>query len=131
MDKRPLFSAAVSFSLGAVMAVSESLTLRIIFIIILVFLFLSLLKRKRAMCLIFLAVFLLGLLRGGTHLLVRNEAKLIAKGLSYEEQVFYGKAEKAEEKNNTYAYYLKDTYFLSEYTPGNGAEILQSACPLW
>ena len=114
MDKRPLFSAAVSFSLGAAIAVTENPTLRIIFIIIFVLLFLSHLKGKREMCLVVIAVFLLGFIRGEMHLLVRDGAKYKAKELSREEQVFYGKAEKAEEKNNTYAYYLEDVYFLSD-----------------
>lgn len=121
MDKRPLFSAAVSFSLGAAFAVTENPTLRIIFFSVYALVCLSFLKGRKGKLFVIFALFLLGSFRGGVHLAVRNEAKIKAPALSSEDMVFYGKAEKAEEKNNSFAYYLKDSYFFSggkRYSPG-------------
>ena len=121
MDKRPLFSAAVSFSLGAAFAVTENSTLKIIFCLVFALVCLSFLKGQKGKLFVIFALFLLGAFRGGAHLAVRNEAKIEALALSSEEMVFYGKAEKAEEKQNTYAYYLRDVFFYSggkKYSPG-------------
>ena len=121
MDKRPLFSLAVSFSLGAAFAVIENPTLRIIFLVISALISLSFLKRRKAAFLVVAAAFIFGLFRGEAHMFVRTQAKMASEDLSKEEEVFYGKAEKTEEKTSSYAYYLKEVSFRSgskNYSPG-------------
>ncbi len=121
MDKRPLFSLAVSFSLGAAFAVIENPTLRIIFLVIFALISLSFLKRRKAAFLVVAAAFIFGLFRGEAHMFVRTQAKMASEDLSKEEEVFYGKAEKTEEKTSSYAYYLKEVSFRSDgknYSPG-------------